>query len=92
MNEYILPLTREEGLDGNNKGWGFAKANRNRWINITNMGKTEWHDTYERSVTHFVYQDKVYHIHQDFIILDENVRLFIITQSRNQADYENYKY
>lgn len=91
MAEYIFPLTLKEGLDGNCKGYAYAMANRKRWVDITSKGKVDWHDTYDRAVTHFVHDNKVYHIHQDFILLDENSRLFIVEQSRNQANYADYK-
>lgn len=83
MKYYLFLLSKSESIDGNKKGFSYAKKNRGRWIEV---GDKEPLVTYDRGSTHIVHEDKAYHIYKDYINFDENYRVFICVMKNLQSD------
>ena len=80
-----LLLTKKESKDPMCCGYKYAYNNKDRWVELTIDEADKHLGTYDVSKTSIVMDDVVYTIYKDFIIIDENIRLYIL-QAR---DLEN---
>ena len=77
MEYYILPLSKEEHKKGGvAHGYKYVKEHEDRWV-LFNGSNYEL-QTYDRGYTQVVYENKVYMIIKDYIIIDENKRVFVL--------------
>ena len=85
MDYYIFPLTKEEHKKGGvAHGFKFVKNNESRWI-LVNDSNYEL-QTYDRGYTQVVYENKVYMVIKDYIIIDENKRVFVLGTLDTEVD------
>ena len=80
-----LCLTKKESKNPMFCGYKYAYNNKDRWIELTMDEPDKQLGSYDVSKTSVVVEGIVYTIYKDFIIIDENIRLFIL-QAR---DLEN---
>ena len=80
-----FPLTKKESKNPMFCGYKYAYENKNRWVELTMDEPDKQLGTYDVSKTSVVLDGIVYTIYKDFIIIDEDIRLFIL-QAR---DLEN---
>ena len=79
-----LFLTREDAKIGNNFGYNFVKNNQNKWVDIANS--TYELQTYNKGTSEVVYNDVVYTVHKDFILLQDAVRVFVCIPTGRSSD------
>lgn len=80
-----LLLTKKESKDPMCCGYKYAYNNKDRWTELSIEEPDKQLGTYDVSKTSVVIDDVVYTIYKDFIIISENVRLYVL-QAR---DLEN---
>lgn len=78
MKYYFFPISIEEQEDPSNLGFAYALKHKDRWIETDNLIEV---NTYDRGTTHLAYKNKVYMIHKDYVVLDENYRLYLGRES-----------
>lgn len=85
MEYYILPLSKEEHMKGGvAHGFKYVKEHENDWV-LFNGSNYEL-QTYDRGYTQVVYENKVYMIIKDYIIIDENKRVFVLGTLDTEVD------
>lgn len=77
-------LTKEESRSAENTGWKFAYNNKDRWEDIGLSDPQSEIATYDVSTTYVVHNNTAYTIFKDYVIPQENTRLFIF-KDRNLA-------
>ena len=85
MTYKALLLTKKESKDPMCCGYKFAYNNKSRWVDLGISDPETEIATYDVSKTSIVKNNMVYTIYKDFIILDENIRLYIL----QHRDLEN---
>lgn len=85
MRYYIFPLEAAEMKAGNRTGFAYALKNKDRWVDASDILSVEI-NTYDKSVTHIVYNNKVYYIHQDYVNISENYRVYICKESKMESE------
>lgn len=80
MKYYLFLITKKDVDAGNRTGFGYAIKHKAEWIEATDILSVEI-NTYDRALTHIVYNNKVYYIHQDYINVTDNYRVYIAKES-----------
>ena len=79
-----LFLTKKESKDAECLGYAYAYEKKDRWENLnappTDIGE------YDFGTTFIVKENVVYTIHKDYVILDEDVRLYILKRMDRNTD------
>ena len=79
-----LFLTKKESKDAMCLGYAYAYEKKDRWETI-NVPSTDIGE-YDFGTTFLVKENVVYTIHKDYIIMDENIRLYILKRIDRSTD------
>ena len=92
MTYYFFFLTEDEDKDGNKQGYAYAKANRDRWVQLdisANAVDTQYvSGEFQKDL--LVYQDKVYRLKRNYHNLDDKFVLCICEPSLMGCDLKEY--
>jgi len=80
----IFPLTYKEFTTPGCTGLRYAMMNKDRWLNCDHAAYEM--QTYDRGFTSFVQNGKHYQIHCDYILNDDEIRLYICHEVQNEFD------
>lgn len=80
MKYYLFLITKKDVDAGNRTGFGYAIKHKAEWIEATDILSVEI-NTYDQAITHIVYNNKVYYIHQDYVNVTDKYRLYIAKES-----------
>lgn len=72
----LFPLTKEETMQGGKCfGFNYAWQNKDRWVSIDDAAYEL--QTYDRGFTHIFYDNKVYNLFCDYVMIEDKTRLYI---------------
>lgn len=74
MKYYFFPTTEKECKDPVKLGYGYALANKDRWIETDDLIEV---NTYDRGTTHITYQGIAYIIHKDYVDISNHIRIYV---------------
>ena len=80
MKYYLFIITKQDIDAGNRTGFAYALKNKSKWIDATDILSVEI-NTYDRALTHIVYNNKVYYIHQDYVNVTDKYRVYVVKES-----------
>lgn len=84
LKYFIMPLTKEEDGNGNNKGYKFALEHEDRWIPIDPI-KDEI-NTFDRGCTHVVVENVVYTLFKDYVDATRGHRVYVVINKGLESD------
>jgi len=79
-----LFLTNKESKDAACLGYAYAFENKDKWETL-NVSSGDI-DTYDFGTTFIVKENVVYTIHKDYLITDEDTRLYILKRMDRATD------
>ena len=80
MKYYFFIITKQDIDAGNRTGFAYALKNKSKWIDATDILSVEI-NTYDKALTHIVYNNKVYYIHQDYVNVTDKYRVYVVKES-----------